>query len=452
MNKKLKEILAKDPASLTAEEKAFLQGSAKELSAEQKTKFAVEDEEDEKDGEGEGEGEEKSMDIEAVKKLVSKTIEDSLAAKTEKIAEMIAGKFMKGVKEQRSKALAGGDNKKDEKADNVTRKFMIALLNGDKAACKALTTSSTDLGSPDDAKAGLLIPTELLNEVLRIIPDYGVARAEMLYLPFSGPGNSRTIPALGTSVSVNWTNEGAKKKGTQPKFGIVTQTVKKLTAIVPMTEEILEDSLINLTELVGKLIAEAVAKEVDIQFFNGTGSPWTGIINNGSINQVTEGTGDADDNLADELLRMQDATPAGAQAGAKYYLNRTWLSKIRKLKSSTTGEYVYQAPGAGLPATIWGKPFVTVEAMPTVAETTQAGDPFILYGNLKQGVVYGDKQQIRVKLLDQATINDTDDSTAINLAEQDMIALRFVQRVGYVVALPAALTVLLKGAEDSPVL
>lgn len=447
MNKKLKEILAKDPASLTAEEKAFLQGSAKELSAEVKAKFAVEDEEKDEDEEGEGE---KAMDIEAVKKLVSKSIEDSLTAKTEKIAEMIAGKFMKGVKEQRAKAIAGEDNKKDEKADSVTRKFMAALMNGDRAAAKALTTSSTDLGSPDDAKAGLLIPTELLNEVLRIIPEYGVARVEMLYLPFSGPGNTRTIPTLGTSVTMNWTDEGGKKKSTQPKFAIVTQTLKKLTAIVPMTEEILEDSLINLTELVGKLIAEAVAKEVDIQFFNGTGSPFTGILNNGSINQVTEGTGDADDNLADELLRMQDATPAGAQAGAKYYLNRTWLSKIRKLKDQD-GNYIYQAPAAGLPGTIWNKPYVTVEAMPTVAEVTQEGDPFILYGNLKQGAIYGDKQQIRVKLLDQATINDTDDSTSINLAEQDMIALRFVQRVGYVIALPAALTVLLKGAEDSPV-
>jgi hypothetical protein len=49
---------------------------------------------------------------------------------------------------------------------------------------------------------------------------------------------------------------------------------------------------------------------------------------------------------------------------------------------------------------------------------------------------------MRTKLLDQATLTDSDGQTEINLAEQDMLALRIVERVGYVVALPAALTVL----------
>jgi len=49
--------------------------------------------------------------------------------------------------------------------------------------------------------------------------------------------------------------------------------LKKLAAIVPMTEELLEDTGINLTSLVGELIAEEVAKAEDTQFLAGTGSP-----------------------------------------------------------------------------------------------------------------------------------------------------------------------------------
>jgi len=40
-----------------------------------------------------------------------------------------------------------------------------------------------------------------------------------------------------------------------------------------MTEELMEDTAINLTQLVADLIAEAIAKEEDTQFLAGTGAP-----------------------------------------------------------------------------------------------------------------------------------------------------------------------------------
>jgi len=52
-------------------------------------------------------------------------------------------------------------------------------------------------------------------------------------------------------------------------------------------------------------------------------------------------------------------------------------------------------------------------------------------------------------MLDQATITDTDGETAINLAEQDMVALRFVERVGYVLALPEGISVLKTGTSGT---
>ncbi len=439
----LKEVLAKDVANLTDEEKAFLKENAEKMSDEEKTKFA----------EVIGEPED-GLDVEAVKSLISKSINEALnskeaneafAKKADSMAEGIVANFKKGVEENRKKAI---DEKKiDKKADDKTRLFLKALLSGDRAAAKALTTSESGT-SPDDAQAGLTIPEELRAEVLRIAEtQYGIARREMWYLPFSGPGNTRTIPALGTSVSVFWTNEKASKKSTQPKFNLVTQTLKKLAAIVPMTEEILEDSAINLTQLVAQLFAEAVAKEEDLQFFAGTGSPWTGVLNNGSVNQVAQATGGVADLTADDLLDMQDETPSGAMDGAKYYMHRTVFNTLRKLKGSD-GQYIVQNPTNGQPGTIWNMPYVLSDAFPAVSEIV-SGTPYILFGNLKKGAIFGDKQQLRVKLLEEATINDTDDSTAINLAEQDCVAIRIVERVGYTVALAEALTVLVAGESES---
>lgn len=395
---------------------------------------------------------EKALNIEEVKALLSKEAGEILTKKIDSIAGELVSKFVEGAKEERAKALATGA--KEVKGQDKTRAFMKALLAGDKIGAKALTTS--DSGSdPDDAQAGLLIPVELRNEVLRIAQtQYGLARRDMFYLPFSGPGNTRTIPTLGTSVNVFWTGEGAKKRSTQPSFALVTQTLKKLAAIVPMTEEILEDSLINLNQLLGQLFAEAIAKEEDIQFFTGTGSPWTGLLNNGQLNQVAQASGDATQLTADDLLDMIDATPTGALNGAKFYFHRSVLSVIRKIKT-VDGVYIFQQPNGTLPGSIWNYPYETSDAFPAVGDVG-TGDPYILFGNLKQGAIFGDKQSIRIKLLTEATVGDTNGSesgsetqTSINLAEQDMVALRIVERVGYVVALPKAMTVLKASATES---
>ena len=376
-----------------------------------------------------GDGE-KEMSQEEVKALLQKTAQSVVAEMVEKATDEMAKKFMDGVKEQREKGIDAG--KKEAKTENATRKFMKAMIHGDKTYLKSLNTI-------DDDHAGYLVPPELQAEVLRIAQTFGLARSAMRYLPFSGPGNERKIPALGSSVNVYWTNEKAKKTSTQPTFGLVTQTLKKLAAIVPFTEEILEDSAINLTALVAELFAEAVAKEEDIQFFTGTGLPWTGVLNNGQVNVAYQAVAGVANLTADDLLGMIDATPSGALAGAKFYMNRTVLSVIRKLKG-VDGQYIYQNPGQGQPATIWDYPVVTSDAFPTASAVS--GAPYVLFGNLQLGCVFGDKQQLRTQLLDQATITDVDGQTTINLAEQDMVALRIVERVGYVVALPAALTVL----------
>jgi len=65
-----------------------------------------------------------------------------------------------------------------------TLDWCVALTQGDLVQMKALTTSSSDT-----PKAGYTIPSELFNEIIRLVEDvYGVARREMRYLPFSGPG------------------------------------------------------------------------------------------------------------------------------------------------------------------------------------------------------------------------------------------------------------------------
>jgi HK97 family phage major capsid protein len=438
--------------ALKDEEKSLLAENVGLMNAEQQAQFAK-DAEGAEGEEGETKEEEKEegegVDEKALRDLISKGVQEEITGSLEKISTGLVKNFVAGVAEARKKVLSGEASTKNKNADLETSKFLKAILTKDAEAVKAYKQKAVDTDPEDGAKAGLLIPETLVAEVLRIAEtEYGVARRDMTYLPFSGPGNTRKIPTLSASVSVNWTDEKVKKTGTQPTFGLVTQTLKKLAAIIPFTEEILEDSAVNLTQLVATLFAEAVAKEEDIQFFRGTGSPWTGIVNNADVNVVDLGAGEDITNVnADDLLDMIDKTPAGALPGSKFYLHRSVMSVIRKLKDDND-QYIYQRPSEGMPGTIWDYPYELVEAMPDKAAGATHQKGMIVFGNLKVACIFGDKQQIRAKVLDQATITDGDGETVINLAEQDMVALRLEERVGYVLALPKALTVLKTGTSS----
>jgi len=448
--------------ALKDDEKKLLKDNVSLMSPSQREKFEsatkevdpeeVEEEEETKEVEEEEEEEgDEEVDEKALKSMISESVQDEIGEQVDKISEKLVSKFFNGAKDQRKKVLDTGE-KKDTSGNESTREFMKALLGKDTKALKAMQTKTTTYNyTGDDARGGYLVPEELQAEVLRIAEaEYGIARREFTYLPFSGPGNERKIPTLASSVSVSWVNEAGSKPGTNPTFGLVTQTLKKLAAIIPFTEEILEDSVINLTQLVATLFAEAVSKEEDVQFLYGTGAPWTGILNNGSVETVSLGIAEGvSDVTFEKLIDMQDECASGALAGAKYYMNRTIYSYLRKLRadavSASDGKGMFLLPpNKKSIEDILDYPIELSDALP---DKTLAGadKPFVIFGNLKLAAIFGDKQQIRAKLLDQATITDGDGQTTINLAEEDMIALRLEERVGYVLALPTAIVVLKTG-------
>jgi len=453
---------------LEAEEKELLKNNVSLLSPAQKKKFDdAEKEEEANDDDADDDGadadadddgadadadaDDDAIDQKALQTMISKGVQEEINGKMEKIATGIANNFVKNVDKQRKKAIDTGVEAKDE-GKSETRDFVKALLDGDKTKLMEISKKTTTFNqSGDDARGGYLIPDELKAEVLRIAEtQYGLCRREFLYMPFTGPGNERKVPTLASGFDAEWVDEATAKASGNPTFGLVTQTLKKLAKIIPFTEEILEDSAINLTQLVAQLFAESVAKQEDLQFLNGTGSPWTGILNNGSVGSVALAVSAGVSAITfEKLIDMQDECPSGVLPGAKYYMNRQIFSYLRKLRndavsaSDSAGAFLLPLTKTGI-EDILGFPIELSDAMPGKT-LTGAGKPFVIFGNLKVAAIFGDKQQIRAKMLDQATITDGDGTTSINLAEQDMIALRLEERVGYVLALPTAVVVLKTG-------
>jgi HK97 family phage major capsid protein len=380
---------------------------------------------------------EKSL-VEATQKMILETSKGISEKAIEGIKEEMSKKFKEFCEEQ-GKALKAGagiysaEAKKDRKAMNDRfKKGIKAVMSGDMETMKSLMTkemTTDDTGSP---YAGYTVDTELDAEIRYIQTLYGVARRNFEMLTLS-KGHYKANELV-TDVTVAWVDEAGSMLSTQWVTGQNDLDLKKLYAIITFTNELLEDTEIDLFRFASERVAEGLAYKEDLAFFKGDGTAtygsFTGLLNSADVNPVTM-TGTTFASLsADDLLDMIDDTPTGALGNAKFYMNRTIMSIIRKIKTTTENEYIFQRPSESGPMTIWGYPVELVEVMPTASETND-DTPFIIFGDLKKGCIFGQKGGLRVERFDAGVVRNVANGDDINLITSDRQAVRFVERVGY---------------------
>lgn len=225
-----------------------------------------------------------------------------------------------------------------------------------------------------------------------------------------------------------WVNEGAnngRKALTKMAWDKKFIVAEEIAVIVPIKENILNDVDIDLWGEVKPRIAEAFAKKFDEAVFSGVDKPdgfradlLTSVTNAGAF--VEQGAGDTLYSVIDKAMAKveeSDYEPNGLVGGLNL------KSKFRNMLD-TTGQPLntteigslaryYVANGS------WDKS----KAMMIVGDFTQA--------------VYSIRQDITYKILDQAVIQDPSNGQILyNLAQDDMVALRCVMRIGWEIPNP----------------
>jgi len=394
----------------------------------------------------------------AVKELLGPAIKAEVAAMRSDM-EAKVNAFLADQKEQKEKkaGLFNPDVRERRAALNSSlRKTLSSALLGDEralaelagvAGTKELTTDAS--GSP---YGGYAVTFELSAEIRALITEYGVARSAMTTVQLSK--NSYKANNLATDVTVYWVDEANTIGSTQIVLGQEDLELKKLGAIATLTSELIADEEVDLFAFIASRVAQGFARAEDQAFFIGDGTStygsFTGVLLANDVNSVVMGAvaGEAAANndsffdlSADDLLDMQDASPQVVASIGTYYMHRSIRNIVRKLKAATTGEYIYQQPAGGSPGTVWGRPIVEVEVMPSVADDAD-DTPFIVFGDLKRACIFGYKGAIAVQRFNAGIVRNVANNADINLITSDREAIRWTERVGYVRILPTAITVL----------
>jgi len=335
------------------------------------------------------------------------------------------------------KVLSSLPNRKDVFADankndvieakQKSADFIKAVYANDLAKVKALSEGTSTEGKE-------LVPEYFANEIVRLAPNYGVVRKYARN--FVMPAPTVRIPTAST-VTAYRVAEKSAITASMPATNQVVLTAKKVAVLIPMSNELLKDASVNTVDLLTTLSAEALSKHEDLWGFNGT-TGTEGIFLNSYVPPytMTSGMDDYTDVTADDLLGALSLLDESALSGAKWYMSFAIFNIIRGLKD-TYGRYIVQEPAGGQPATLWNLPIVFVRTMPKPSDQgSHANKPFIAVGDLSY-MIFGDMRQYEISISKDATIVDTDGSTTINLFQQDMSAVRVIERVDIELAEPA---------------
>lgn len=311
-------------------------------------------------------------------------------------------------------------------------KVMAALRFGAKSKYADYVKTLLPQNETTAADGGTLVPDVTKPEILRLMEEFGVGRSDFRVLPM-GVSKVVKIPRKLTGATVTRTTENTAIADTKVTLDYVTLTASKVAAIVAMSNELDEDSIVDMGQYVNELLGESFAEEEDGQFYAGTGSPHTGLFNTTSTFGSEEEVASAGDITYDNLVNAVYGIKSNYLNGAVWRMHRTVYAEICKIKDLQERPIVVN-PAEPTKASMFGYPIRLIESAPAATVTT-AGMPLIVLGAGKNAII-GSKRDLTVKILTEATVD------SVNLAENDLVGVRVTKRDAFTVALPLAFSVI----------
>lgn len=292
------------------------------------------------------------------------------------------------VKNQKSKFFASNE-------DAYTAGMYLASLAGNKKAKEYMAAQSVGT----DADGGYLVPAPLAAELVNLLESYGIARQKCRRIVMGS--STWDVAKLTTHATVYYPAEAAAITESDLEFGVINLVAKKVAALVKMSTEIQEDSIVSMLDTVIQSIAYSLAIAEDQNLFNGVASA----IN---ANGIKGDTGVADTNVASvAALALSDFTGTCANIGNpivgarnEWYMNASLFhGPVRELLNAAGGNNIADLEGGQQPLLL-GYPVNFVSVMPGASAST-SGDLLAAFGDLSIGAYFGDRRMPTFKVLNE---------------------------------------------------
>ena len=284
------------------------------------------------------------------------------------------------------------------------------------------TTTSGIVRNDVDA----LIETQVANEIFEGTIRESKALQLFRRLPnaTSDKTKIRVLDSLPIAYFVDETSNNGRKKITKLAWDKVFINISELAVIVPIKENLLNDTSIDLWAEIKPRVVEAFARKIDDAMFFGTDKPteWRA----GLVPSVISAGAEVDETGNGLYSDINDVMTKVEESGYEVngILGGVGLKGKFRMMTDTTGQPLNTTEIGSIKRYymdngVWDKTKSTLVA-----------------GDFKQAV-YQIRQDVTYKVLTEAVIQDpSDQSILYNLAQDDMVALRVTMRLGWAIPNP----------------
>ena len=267
---------------------------------------------------------------------------------------------------------------------------------------KLLESKQLSAGSNPDG--GFVAPDETAQHITQLLQNASPMR-QIAEVRQVGSSNFKKPISRG-GASAGWASETAARPETQtPTLDLIAFPAAELYAMPAATQALLDDSFADIDQWLASEVQDVFAAQETTAFVtgDGLGKP-KGFLSYTNTADATQQWGEmgyvatgvagafAGTDPIDSLIDLVYAPKAVYRPGARFVMNRSTVSAVRKFKD-IDGNYIWQ-PGtqAGQPSTLLGYEVTEIEEMPDIAADSFA----IAFGDFKRGYLIVDRAGVRV--------------------------------------------------------
>jgi HK97 family phage major capsid protein len=272
----------------------------------------------------------------------------------------------------------------------------------------------------NNSAGGFLVPEEFENAIVTLREQFGVIRNHARVVPMSS--DIKRMPRRSTNLTASFVGEASTASQTNETFDQINLVAKKSMVLTKFSSELSEDAVINFADDLAGEMAYAQAKLEDQCAFIGDSTSTYGGITGLATAVGTAGTTTATglSFTAMTLASIQEAFAKLPQyadnANAKIFCHKAvWNSLFLRLAYVAGGNNAVDLLTGSGQLTFAGYPVVLSQAMNA---TTGNGAIVCHFGDMSQGVYFGDRRQTAVDF----------SNSALTSFETDMLAYRSTTR------------------------
>ena len=285
--------------------------------------------------------------------------------------------------------------------------------------------------------AEALIQEQLINTIQQDAPKQSVFMQLARKLPNMTSRQTR-IPVLDMLPMAYWVSgDTGFKQASQQAWDNIYLTAEELAVIVPIPEAVVADSSFDILGEVQPRIMEAIGQRVDSAVIFGVNRPasWRADIITTARQAGNNVAPGSTPNYYDLIMGESGVIAKVEESGRMVTGALSAMGMRAKLRGmkGTDGHPIFKSD-------MQGSTQYSLDGAPMYFPQNGSFDQSIaqlIVGDFSQAV-YAIRQDITVKILDQGVIQNPETKDIVyNLAQQDMIALRVVFRMGWALPNPA---------------